>query len=79
MFLRLAIFALVTSSAFAQSFFPPSALPDADVQRYTEFLQALHEPSLFDLASRDPNDPVHIVGVRVMQLAHLKVHGRQIY
>jgi len=59
MLLRLAVFAFVTSSAFAQVFFPPSALPGADAQRYTEFLRALHEPSLSELASRDPSAEVY--------------------
>ena len=53
MLLRLASLAFLTSSAFAQTLFPPGALPDAVAQRYTEFLQALHEPSLFELAGRD--------------------------
>ena len=59
MLLRLAAFAFVTSSAFAQVFFPPGALPDASAQCYTEFLQALHEPSLLELASRDPSAEVY--------------------
>jgi hypothetical protein len=50
-----AFFALVAASSFAQTFFPPGALPEASAQRYTQFLRALHEPSLFELASRDPN------------------------
>jgi hypothetical protein len=53
MILRAAAFALAASSAFAQTFFPPGALTDASAIRYTQFLRALHEPSLFELASRD--------------------------
>ena len=39
----------------AQVYFPPGVLGD-DVQaaRYGRFLKALHEPSLWDLAQRDP-------------------------
>lgn len=53
MILRVAAFTLAASSTFAQTFFPPGALPDASAIRYTQFLKALHEPSLFELASRD--------------------------
>jgi len=55
MILRVAAFILVASSTVAQTFFPPDALPDSSAIRYTRFLQALHEPSLFELAGRDPN------------------------
>ena len=55
MVLRVAALALAASSTFAQTFFPPGALPDTSAIRYTQFLRALHEPSLFELASRDPN------------------------
>ena len=58
MTLRVAAFALAASSTFGQTFFPPGALPDTSAIRYTQFLLALKEPSLFELASRDPNaDP----------------------
>src|SRR5215831_7619752 len=50
-----ALFAFAASSTFAQTFFPPHALPEASAQRYTQFLRALHEPSLFELASWDPS------------------------
>lgn len=53
MILRAAEFTLLTCSAFAQTLFPPSVLPEASAIRYTRFLKALHESSLFDL-SRDP-------------------------
>ena len=49
-----AVFTLAVSCTFAQTYFPPGALPDAAAIRYTQFLKALHEPSLFELASRDP-------------------------
>jgi hypothetical protein len=42
-------------SGFAQTFFPPGALPAASERHYMRFLQALREPSLFELASRDPS------------------------
>ena len=53
MILRAVAFTLATSCSFAQTFFPPGALPDSSVIRYTRFLKALHEPSLFELASHD--------------------------
>jgi len=55
MILRVAAFALAASSTFAQTFFPASALHNTSAIRYTQFLRALHEPSLFELASHDPN------------------------
>jgi hypothetical protein len=55
MILKVAGFALATSSTFAQTFFPPGALPDTSAIRYTQFLRALHESSLFELADRDPS------------------------
>lgn len=55
MILRVAALALAASSTFAQTFFPAGALPDTSAIRYTQFLQALHEPSLFELANRNPS------------------------
>jgi hypothetical protein len=55
MMLRVAAFALAASPTFAQIFFPPGVLPDTSAIRYTQFLQVLHEPSLFELGTRDPN------------------------
>ena len=49
------LIAFAASSTLAQTFFPPDALPEASAQRYTQFLHALHEPSLFELARRDPS------------------------
>ena len=51
----IAAITLGASCTFAQAFFPPGALPDAAAVRYTQFLKAMHEPSLFELASRDPD------------------------
>jgi hypothetical protein len=60
MLLRIAaLFACLASSILAQTFFPPDALPEASAQRYSRFLQALHETSLFELASRDPSAEVY--------------------
>jgi hypothetical protein len=53
MILRVVAFTLAASPTFAQTFFPPGALPDSSAIRYTRFLKALHEPSLFELVSRD--------------------------
>ena len=55
MMIRAAAFLWVVACAQAQTYFPPDALPDAAATRYTLFLRALHEPSLFELASRDPH------------------------
>ena len=43
----IAAITLGASCTFAQAFFPPGALPDAAAVRYTQFLKAMHEPSLF--------------------------------
>jgi len=51
---------LTTGMCAAQTYFPTSVLghtPEASnaaAMRYTAFLRALHEPSLFELAQRDP-------------------------
>ena len=56
MILRVAACTLATCFLFAQTtFFPPGALPDSAAVRYARFLQALHEPSLFELSARDPS------------------------
>jgi hypothetical protein len=55
MFIRVAALVLAGSAAFAQTFFPPGAFPAASEQYCARFLQTLHEPSLFELASRDPS------------------------
>jgi hypothetical protein len=59
MILRVGLFLLAASATFAQSFFPPGTLPDAATLRYTQFLKALHEPALFEFASRDPGAEVY--------------------
>jgi hypothetical protein len=53
MILRVVAFTLAASPAFAQIFFSAGALPDSSAIRYTGFLKAMHEASLFELASRD--------------------------
>jgi hypothetical protein len=53
MIAKVVAFTLAGSPAFARTFFPPGALPDSSAIRFTRFLKAMHEPSLFELASRD--------------------------
>jgi len=43
---------LVAAALPAQTFFPPGLL-DPQAQRYSEFLKALHEPSLWELSQHD--------------------------
>jgi len=44
---------LLTAALPAQTYFPPGVL-DSQSQHYSEFLKALHEPSLWELSQRDP-------------------------
>jgi hypothetical protein len=66
MIAKVAAFTLAASPAFAQTFFPPGALPDSAATRYTRFLKAMHEPSLFELASHDrPLRPMGFFGCAI--------------
>ncbi|HKE21101.1 MAG TPA: hypothetical protein VKB88_01860 [Bryobacteraceae bacterium] len=40
--------------AFPQTYFPAGVLPDAAAARYTRFLTAMHEPSLYELSKQKP-------------------------
>jgi hypothetical protein len=53
--LWLAALALAAAEpAFAQTYFPAGALPDAAAVRYAAFLTAMHEPSLYELSRQQP-------------------------
>ncbi len=53
-FLRIAALTFLALPALAQTWFPADALPNEAARSYVRFFQAMHEPSLFELASRDP-------------------------
>ena len=69
MILRAGVLILATVPLFSQAYFPPGALADVAAVRYTRFLRAMHEPSLFELAGRDP-------GAEAYRLLWLRDHDR---
>ncbi len=54
------LLALAVEAGHAQTYFPPGVLgkttdaSDVTANRYAKFLESLHEPSLLELAQRDP-------------------------
>jgi hypothetical protein len=43
----------------AQQYFPPGALDDSHVNRYSKHLKAMREPSLWELSQKDPSAEVY--------------------
>ena len=55
--MRLALLLLVSAFLRAQQYFPPGTFENE--VRYSRFLQALHEPSLWELSQKDPKAEVY--------------------
>ena len=54
--LWLTVLALASAGpTFSQTYFPAGALPQAAAARYTSFLTAMHEPSLYELSRQNPD------------------------
>jgi hypothetical protein len=56
---RISLLLFAPAILAAQTYFPPGALEDSQVQWYSKQLKALHEPSLWELSQKDPNAEVY--------------------